>query len=185
MKTNRSTSVLLVMAMMFTGFFVGLMAVSPQTAMAQGGFLFRGARANGAGGITADSRRVMRGANGNFYKNGHGFWSNGAGNSNSWRAKGFQAPNGDTGTVTSGTTRSADGSLMHKSYQSYNGQSASGTSYGNVSRDSSGQVTGSKNTTATKANGSTYTGSTTYNQQTGLSRSQVCTNQYGETVPCP
>lgn len=185
MKAIRSTAMLVALAMVFTGFGLGMLVTSPQTAEAGGMYLFKGARQNGAGGVTAGSRRVARGADGNYYKNGHGAYTDGSGNGRAWRSKGFHAPNGTSANMATGTTRNADGSLQHQSARYYNGQNGNVSSNGTFSKNTDGQVTGNKNTSATGANGASYTGSSSYDPTTGLTRTQICTNQYGETVQCP
>lgn len=185
MKAIRSTAMLLTLAMVFTGFGLGLMVVSPQTAEAGGGYLFKGARQNASGGVTAGSRRVIRGAEGNYYRNGRGIYTDGSGNGSAWHSKGFHGPNGASANVAGGTTRSADGTLEHRNSRSYYGQNRTYTSDGTFSKNSEGQITANKNTSATAANGASYNGSTSYDPASGLTRTQVCTNQYGETVECP
>ena len=185
MNTRRSISMFVVMAMVATGFGCGLVTVAPQTAQAGGAYMFKGAGQNGAGGVTAGSRRVIRGENGNFHKNSKSVRTDGSGNVKSKRVKAFEAPNGSSGSVASGTTRTADGSLQHQSNAEYNGQNVTASSSGNITKSADGQVTATKQSSATTASGAGYTGSTSYDPATGLSKSRVCTNQYGETVPCP
>lgn len=185
MNTRKSFAMLMVMAMVVAGFALGLVTVTAHPAEAGGGYVFKGAGQNDAGGITAGSRRAIRGENGNYYKNGKGLWTDGSGNVKSRRVKGFQAPNGSSGAVASGTTRTTDGSLQHKSNAQYNGQNVSASSSGNFTKSADGQLTATRQSSATTASGAGYTGSTSYDPATGLSTTRVCTNQYGETVPCP
>ena len=96
----------------------------------------------------------------------------------------YRGPNGGTAVRAGQTTRSADGTISHQS--GFAAQGAGGGSVqssGGLTRSAAG-VNQSRATTATAANGNTYSGSTSYDPQTGLSHTATCTDAAGNAIAC-
>ncbi len=165
-------------------FCLALILAAPLAAHA-GGYHFRGGRQNANGGISAFSRNVMRGSNGNYYKKSGGVVSDGSGNALGWHTKAYQAPNGTTYNQSSGFTRGADGAFQRKSYRSRDGVYGSATSTGEITRSENGEINAAHSTSMTANNGANYEASTTYDPESGLNRTTTYTNQYGEVVEGP
>lgn len=92
--------------------------------------------------------------------------------------------NGGGGVRGSTTNVNPDGSVSRNSVAAAAGVNGGVSTQGSTNRNSDGTWSGSRNTQAVGAQGSTYQGSTTYDQETGLSRSGTCTNPSGVVVPC-
>jgi hypothetical protein len=145
-----------------------------------GGFM----RQNGAGGISGGAARGFRTPQGG---SGHawGFSSDGQGNVAGGSARAFRGPNGRTGARSGGFTRSADGTINHRSGAAVSGQRGSIATRGSFSKDSSGNVSGSRNTTATSQSGAYYEGSTAFNSSSGVQHTGTCYDAAGNAVACP
>lgn len=187
---------------------LGAALASPQ-ASAFGHFRARASGAKGTGFVAGG-----RGANGGAYLRGRAVTRDGQGNAGVVSGGAYRGPNGGTAARAGQTTRNADGSIDHQSgfrAQAANGGSA--TRSGQTSRDAAGNLTHqanfsaqgpdggnvqssggytrtaagvnqSRTTTATGTKGNTYTGTTSYNPQTGLTHTGTCTDANGNTIPC-
>jgi hypothetical protein len=140
-------------------------------------------RKNAAGGVTSGGGRAIKGASGG-YVGGHGVATDGQGNAAGGSAQAFKGPNGAMGARAGGFTRSADGSVQHKSGGAVSGAKGTASSSGSMTKDAGGNVSGSRDTTAKSTSGATYDGSTTYDKDTGVTHTSTCTNASGELVPC-
>jgi hypothetical protein len=97
-----------------------------------------------------------------------------------------RTPGGGRAARGSTTTVNPDGSATRRS--GFAAESAQGgvvTSQGSSTLNADGTYSGSRSTEATGAQGGTYQGSTTYNSETGVTRSATCTDPSGTVVPCP
>lgn len=159
---------------------VALLAVgafSIPEASAQG--RIRGARVNNAGGVTAGqayNTGQRAGARG-VITDGQG---NGAAGSASCAA-------GAAGRACRAgvTTRTADGAVNHQSgavVEGANGGTAA--TQGGFTRNADGTYSGGRTTSASGDRGS-YNAETSYDSETGVTRTVTCTDPAGAAVACP
>ena len=148
-------------------------------ASAQAGERLRVIGAQGTGFIAGGSS-----ASGAAYLRGRSVSRDGSGNATLRSGGVYRGPNGGTAVRAGQTTRSADGTISHQS--GFAAQGAGGGSVqssGGLTRSAAG-VNQSRATTATAANGNTYSGSTSYDPQTGLSHTATCTDAAGNAIAC-
>lgn len=142
-------------------------------------------RPNLAGGTTATAAVVRQGPYGGGIVRGRAVATDGQGNATTVRGGTARGPNGGTASRTGTNTRNADGSATHQSSLSASGSQGSVQSSGSASRDASGNVTQSRSTSATNAaTGNSVQSSSSYNQDTGLTRSATCYNASGAVIAC-
>lgn len=132
------------------------LTMSIPAAEAAGRVAGRATVANPNGGVTSVGGAAVKGPNGGAGVRGRAVTTDGQGNAKWGQGAAVKGPNGGQAATAGSGQRNADGT--------YSGQRA---------------------TQATDANGNTYTGSTTYNSQTGVVRQATCTNASGAVIPCP
>jgi len=162
---------------------IGLLVVATTTASAQAGERLRVMGAQGTGfvaaGGSADGAAYLRGRSVSVSVSGDG-----SGNATLRSGGVYRGPGGGTAARSGQTSRSADGTLSHQS--GFAAQGAGGGSVqssGGLTRSADG-VNQSSTTTATAANGNTYSGSTSYDPQSGLSHTATCTDAAGQVIAC-
>jgi len=112
--------------------------------------------------------------------------TDGEGNVESTRGAVFKGAEGRSFKRGAHNTRSADGSATHESGMSATGAKGSIDSQGSATRDASGAVTQQRSTTATSAaTGNSVETSTSYNKDTGRTRTTTCFDATGATIACP
>jgi len=154
------------------------------TARAQGAGRAGFIKKNSAGGVTAGSVSGAKGSLGATSR-ASGVVSDGQGNVAGGSTRAIRGPQGQVGVRAGGFTRSADGTVQHKSGAAVAGQKGYATTQGSVSKDSQGNVNGQRDTTVTSNSGAKYDGSTTYSSSSGISHSGTCYDASGNVVPCP
>lgn len=124
--------------------------------------------------------------NGNSYARGHGKTVNSDGSVTAASGAGFTTAAGASGARGSTTTINTDGSATHQGGMSTQGAKGSVDSQGSVTYNADGTATGSRTTNATNAaNGNSYTGTTSYDSATGVSRQATCYDAAGAVMTCP
>jgi hypothetical protein len=94
--------------------------------------------------------------------------------------------NGATAARAGLTTRGADGSIQHDSGMRAEGTKGSVASSGSASRSAAGAVTQNRTTTATSAtSGNSVQSTSSYNKDSGRTRTTTCYDAAGATIACP
>lgn len=143
----------------------------------------RGATTNAEGGYTAGSASAGRGPNGGAYARGGATTTDGQGNAQNVRGGAARTPSGGYGARGASTTVNADGSGSRQAGFAASGARGSAASSGAFTRSADGTVNGGRSTQATGANGNSYSGQTTV-QDNQVSHSHQCTNAAGEVIAC-
>jgi hypothetical protein len=156
---------------------------SLDAAFAAGRVKARGATANPEGGVTAGSAAAARGPNGGAYTRGGATTTDGQGNAQSVRGAAARTASGGTGARGASTAVNADGSGSRQAGFAASGPRGSAQSSGAFSRSADGTVNGGRSTSATGANGNSYDGQTTV-ENNQVSHSHTCTNAAGEEISC-
>lgn len=125
------------------------------------------------------------GPNGGTYVRGGGVQHNADGSVTARSGGAARGPNGGAAVRGSTTTLNPDGSASRQSGAAARGPNG-GTvaSTGSATRNADGTYSGQRSTEATGPNGNSYSGSTSYDPVTGVTRSTTCTNSAGAVVPC-
>jgi len=138
----------------------------------------RGARVTESGGVAA----------GTVHNNGRragarGVITDGQGNA---AAGGVSCAAGAAGRAcrAGATTVTEDGTVQHQSGAVAAGANGRVVTQGGFTRNPDGTTTGQRTTTATGEQG-TYNAETTYDSETGVTRTVTCTNPAGAVVACP
>ncbi len=145
----------------------------------------RGARPNAAGGITAGGVHNTVGPNGAASFGARGLVTDGSGSGVAGSANCAAGAAGQACRAGS-TAFASDGSVVRKggaTVEGANGGSASTTS--GFTRNADGAYSGGRATQATGAAGNTYSGQTTYDSATGVTRSATCADASGAAIACP
>ncbi|WP_200248449.1 hypothetical protein [Thiococcus pfennigii] len=145
----------------------------------------RFSRENPAGGTTAGKIRNETGPEGGKFLQRRTIRTDGEGNAAAVTGGAFRTPEGAAGTRGGVTVRKDDGSIEHKSGAAVTGERGTLKSSGGVSVDAEGNVSGSRSTDIEGAKGGSFEGSTSYDKDSGLTRSQTCFDAGGNEVPCP
>jgi hypothetical protein len=155
-------------------------AVSIPDADAAGRVKARGAVQNAEGGVTAGRASAARGPNGGAAARARGVKTDGQGNGQAASGGVYRGPNGGTAGRAGTTTWNADGSAQHQSGGQWNGPNSSGSTQGGFVRDTDGNVSGGRTTSATGAQGGSYDANTTYGNGS-LDRSVDATGRNGNS----
>ncbi len=143
-------------------------------------------RENPAGGVTAGSMGAHTGPYGGRFGGGRMIVTDGQGNGAATSGSAFKTPSGAVGARAGATTRSADGTIQHKSGFGINGAKGSATSQGQTTVSADGTVNQSRNTSVHNAQtGNSYEGNTSYNSTDGVSHSATCYDAAGSVITCP
>jgi len=131
--------------------------------------------------------KAAHGPNGGSSIRGRGVRQNDDGSVTRASGAGYRTPNGGTSARRSATTVNPDGSLTRDARYDASGQNGSVNSAGSVYRDSDGNWSGSRSTSATNANnGNSYQGSTWIDPATGKPvHSGTCYDAAGAAIACP
>lgn len=159
-----------------------LSTITLDAALADGHLRF--ARENRAGGVTAGKFGHHTGPNGGEIARGHGLATDGEGNAvggSGACARGAQGEACRAGAFT----RDAQGNVTRQGGAAFEGANgASGTTEGGFTKNADGTYSGARDTELSGANGS-YSGSTTYSSENGVSHSATCMDTAGNVVACP
>lgn len=137
-------------------------------------------RVKGADGVFAAGSH-----NGNGFVRGRGVRQNADGSTTAASGGAIRLNNGAAAVRGATTTVNPDGSASRRSGFAASGTKGTVTSQGSASRSADGYADGSRTTTATAANGNSYTGTTSYNSSTGLTHSGTCRDASGASIACP
>lgn len=110
----------------------------------------------------------------------------GAGNAAVATGAAARGPNGARAVRAGLTTRSADGTVQHKSGMRAEGAKGSVASGGSAIRSADGTITQDRTTTATSAtSGNSVQSTGSYNKDSGRTRTTTCYDAAGATIACP
>lgn len=154
-----------------------------EPASAAGRVKARGATSNAEGGVSTGQASAGRGPNGGAYARGSATTTDGQGNAQQVRGGAARTPAGGYGARGASTTVNADGSGSRQAGFAASGPRGSAQSSGAFTRSADGTVNGGRSTSATGAQGNSYNGQTTV-QDNQVSHSHSCTNAAGEVIPC-
>ena len=171
---------ILINAMLVTAMVLGGGLLPASEAEAGGG---RFIRRNEAGGVTGAGARGRVGQQG-AYGRAWGFTTDGQGNVEAGRTRGFRTPNAQA-SGNRRFSRDADGSLQRHSTASGSGTRGSYDTTGTFTRDADGGVSAGRETDITGSEGNRYSGSTTYSSEDGWSRTATCYDASGQVVSFP
>jgi hypothetical protein len=158
-------------------------ALAIQTADAQQR-VGRGARANGAGGITAGQLHDRTGPNGGTLRGGRAIATDGQG---AGIAGSANCATGAAGRACRAgvTARNAEGEVAHKSGIKIDGANGRELeSVGGFTKDADGNIDQGRTTAAAGEQGSVVVDKS-YTTETGRARTVTCANAAGEVVACP
>lgn len=144
----------------------------------------RGARTNGAGGVTAGQVHDRTGPNGGTLRGGRGVVSDGQGNAIAGSAN---CANGEAGRACRAgvTTRTADGAVRRQSgIQAEGANGGTLDSTGGFTKDAEGNISQARTSNASGEQGSVAVDKA-YTTETGRARTVTCANTAGEIVACP
>jgi len=112
--------------------------------------------------------------------------TDGAGNAAVATGTAVRGANGASAARAGLTTRSADGTVQHRSGMRAEGAKGSVASAGSATRSADGAVTQNRTTTATSAtSGNSVQSTSSYNKDSGRTRTTTCYDAAGATIACP
>lgn len=112
--------------------------------------------------------------------------TDGEGNVSTTRGAAVQGAAGGSFRRGARNTRAADGSATHQSGMSATGAKGTIDSQGSATKDASGNVTQQRTTSATSSTtGNSVESTSSYNKDTGRTRTTTCFDSSGATITCP
>jgi len=112
--------------------------------------------------------------------------TDGEGNVSATRGAAVEGAAGGRFKRAAHNTRSADGSATHQSGMEASTAKGSVESQGSATRDANGNVTQQRSTSATSAStGNSVESTSSYNKDTGRTRTTTCFDASGATITCP
>lgn len=112
--------------------------------------------------------------------------TDGAGNAVVATGAAARGPNGASAARAGVTSRSADGAVQHKSGMRAESAKGSVASSGSATRSADGTITQNRTTTATSAtSGNSAQSTSSYNKESGRTRTTTCYDAAGATIACP
>lgn len=141
---------------------------------------------NADGSATARSGVVRAAPGGGGVLRGRSVTTDGQGHGSVRSGAAVAGPNGATAVRQGQSARNADGSASHSSAMAAQGDRGTLQSTGAATRSADGSVTQGRTTTATSANtGNSVQTSSSYNPDTGRTRSASCFDASGAPMACP
>lgn len=166
----------------FTFAAAGLVVMSSFAIQAAEAQVRRGA-VHGDRGIAAGQVHDRIGPQGGRIVGGRGVVADGQGNAAAGSINCARTPRAQ-GCRAGATTRTADGTVNHRSGFAVEGETRSATSQGGFSKSADGSIDQGRSTTATGQNGS-VTVDSAYSTGNGHSRTVTCSDASGAIVACP
>ncbi len=170
-------------------FIIGSLCLILNTSYAQGRFKAKGTKANANGGVTSARGGAAKNKNGGGFARARGTTTNGQGQVAGGGATAVKGLNGGGGVRGGSFTADNSGNVNYQGGAAATGTNGTAATTGSFSRSQNG-VGGSRSSTATANNGSTYQGDTQYNYdsttgQGNVEHTQTCYDTKNNPISCP